>query len=107
MGHSVDAEGLEMIGVVLVSRAGKGVYISKAHSIPLPNEHGVAVSLSGPHGQGACSPMVIREQHPGHGHKTRGGLWPGEGEPRVIPAKSEVGGGGERKLIIKVNFPSK
>jgi len=37
VGHSVDAEGLEMIGVVLVSRAGKGVYISKAHSIPLPN----------------------------------------------------------------------
>ena len=26
--------------------------------------------------------MVIREQRPGHGHRTRGGLWPGEGEPR-------------------------
>lgn len=32
MGHSVDAEDLEMIGGVLVSRAGKGVHISKAHS---------------------------------------------------------------------------
>lgn len=26
--------------------------------------------------------MVIREQHPGHRHRTRDGLWPGEGEPR-------------------------
>ena len=37
---------------------------------------------SWPSWSGACCPTVIREQHPGRGRRTRGGLWPGEGEPR-------------------------